>query len=125
MSKTEKFLGLGVLIAIVIAVSAYAHVGGMKAGAVLPSDSSATNYTEVTASNGIAVGTAQQFQVDSTGNIAMANSSGTTTLATVGCVQVYPTSTATKGTIRFNTQATTSLAGTAAGAVVWTYGTCP
>ncbi len=72
MNKTEKILGMGVLIAIVIALAAFSHSSNSaKAplGAVAPTDITATNYTELTASNGLAVGTSQQFQVDSSGII--------------------------------------------------------
>ncbi len=65
MSKVEKILGLGILIAIVIAVGAYLR-GDVSLG-VSPNDSSSTNYTQLTASDGLAVGTSQQFQVSSTG----------------------------------------------------------
>lgn len=80
MSKTEKFLGLGVLIAIVIAVSALIGAGsnGMKAGVVAPTDGSATNYTEITASAGYAGGALSQFQVDAVGGVTFGGSVNST-----------------------------------------------
>lgn len=60
MTKAEKILGIGVLIAIVIAVGAYVHKSEIvreivNAGAVATTDITASNFTEVTASNGMLI----------------------------------------------------------------------
>lgn len=99
------------LIAMIIAVlGVFLPQVSLNTGAVSPNDGDATNYTKVTASQGLAVGTSQQFQVDSSGIITnaasaaigtttsqaskfVADGSGTTTLAlftsaTATCVQM-------------------------------------
>lgn len=56
------------------------------------------------------------------------NAAGTiaTSTLSVGCILTTATSSATRIRIMFNTQATTSITGTASGTVVWGYGTtCP
>lgn len=80
MSKTEKFLGLGVLIAIVIAAVALFGVGSKASlGAVAPTDLNSTNFTQLTASDGLAVGSASQFQVGSTGSLVQSGGVSATT----------------------------------------------
>jgi hypothetical protein len=67
MNKQNFALGLA-LVAVVIAIGAYVSIGNLGSlGAISPNDLNATNYTELTASEGLAVGTSQQFQVSSTG----------------------------------------------------------
>ena len=80
MTKTEKVLGLGVLIAIVLAVGAL-FVGHAQApvGAVAPTDISATNLTEGTFRDGLAVGSLSQFQVGSTGALTQGGGVSATT----------------------------------------------
>jgi len=130
MSKTEKVLGVGVLIAIVIAVGALLQsAGGVNAGAVSPNDSASTNFTQLTASNGLAVGTSQQFQVDANGNIATAGSGTTTvgvttTSTTKGvCFNLIATSSATAINMTF--AASTTAASTVGIAPILRYGVCP
>lgn len=82
MSKTEKFLGLGVLIAIVIAVGAFLSAGSrevVSVGAVAPTDISSTNFTQLTASDGLAVGNLSQFQVGPSGSLVQGGGVSATT----------------------------------------------
>ena len=68
MSKGEKYLGVGILIAIVIAgFGIYLPSSSGPLGVISPNDTASTNFTQLTASDGLAVGTSQQFQVSSTG----------------------------------------------------------
>lgn len=71
MTKTEKILGLGVLIAMLIAVGAFLHQpkSVVSTGAVAPTDISSTNFTRLTALEGLAIGSLGQFQVGSTGSL--------------------------------------------------------
>ena len=71
MTKTEKILGLGVLIAMLIAVGAFLHQpkSVVSTGAVARTDISSTNFTRLTALEGLAVGSLGQFQVGSTGSL--------------------------------------------------------
>lgn len=137
MSKTEKVLGFGVLIAIVIAVGAFLQVGGISVGTISPNDLTSTNFTQLTASDGLAVGTSQQFQVSSvgavtagaisattgafSGDVTIPTVQGATSTLIVGQVQTYATSAATVVCQKYLEVATTS----ANGFVTWSYGVCP
>jgi len=67
------------------------------------------------------------------GNLTLSNgsvtiaipSTGTSTLATIGCIGGYATSSATAIKFIFNTSGTSTLSGTANGVVAWKYGVCP
>lgn len=76
---------------------------------------SATNYDAITLDNG--------NLTISNGSIVVATpSTGTSTLATVGCLQANATSSATKIKVVFSTAGATSTFG---GTAYWVYGTCP
>jgi hypothetical protein len=72
--------------------------------------------------NGLQVGTGQQFAVDGSGNVAFANSAGTSTLSGLGCMQMFATSSATAVKLVLSAAGATS---TFKGTAYWTYGTCP
>lgn len=63
--------------------------------------------------------------ITTTGPLTVTSTNTATSTTIVGCVQTTATSTATPIRLLYNTQATTSLSGTASGTVVWGYGTCP
>jgi len=115
------------LVAMVIAVfGLFLPQALLPTGAVSPNDGDATNYTKVTASQGLAVGTSQQFQVDSSGivtagNVSIPTAANATSTLTVGCMTSYATSSATSVKLKFLSVATTS----ANGFVTWSYGSCP
>jgi hypothetical protein len=71
--------------------------------------------------NGLQVGTSQQFAVDSSGNLAITNTSATSTIA-AGCMQLNATSSATSVKLVLSTAGATS---TFSGTAYWSYGTCP
>lgn len=117
------------LIAIVIALGALlSGPTGMKAGAISPTDGDATNLTAVTVSRGLAVGSASQFQVDSSGNIAVTGTATTSlsllsTSATKGaCIPFNATSTNTLLNLTF--AASTTAATTVGVAPIIRYGAC-
>lgn len=128
MNKEKFSFGMS-LVAIVIALGAlFSGPIGMKAGAIAPSDGDATNLTAVTVSRGLAVGSASQFQVDSSGNIAVAGT-GTTSLsltsssATKGaCIPFNATSSATLLNLTF--AASTTAVTTAGVAPIIRFGAC-
>ncbi|TCU78857.1 hypothetical protein EDE08_101639 [Bradyrhizobium sp. R2.2-H] len=72
--------------------------------------------------NGIYAGSAQQLTVDSSGNIALSNSSATSTISGVGCISAFATSSATPVKLVLSTLGATS---TFKGTAYWSYGTCP
>lgn len=137
MSKTEKVLGVGVLIAIVIAVGAFLQsAGGVSVGLVSPNDLTSTNFTQLTASDGLAVGTSQQFQVSSAG--ALSTSAGSLSVTGTGTSTVAVTTTSTTKGVCFNLIATssatainmtfaasTTAASTVGIAPILRYGVCP
>jgi len=143
MSKTEKVLGFGVLIAIVIAVGAFLQsAGGVSVGVVSPNDLTSTNFTQITASDGLAVGTSQQFQVSSAGVVSSSGALGTTagslSVTGTGTSTVAVTTTSTTKGVCFNLIATssatainmtfaasTTAASTVGIAPILRYGVCP
>jgi hypothetical protein len=69
MNKSNFALGVA-LVAIVIAVGSFLMGGKASVGAIATTDGDATNYSVVTASRGLAVGSSLQFQVSSTGAVS-------------------------------------------------------
>lgn len=94
MTKNQKILAAGIVIAIVIA--SLLVLGGHKngnVGAIAPSDLAASNFTEVTASNGLAVGTSQQFQISSAGAVTLGASGTAVANLAIGTCYIRPRAT--------------------------------
>lgn len=116
----------GILVAIVIATGSYffpqtsEKVGGTRFPNGISADSTSPLDGEVR-------GTDLTITDDATisgGVLSVPTSLGATSTLTVGRIQTYATSSATRICIDFNTQATTTIAGTARGVVTWFYGGC-
>lgn len=58
------------------------------------------------------------------GTLDVPTAASATSTLTIGRIQAYATSSATRICLDFNTQATTTIAGTANGVVTWKYGAC-
>lgn len=110
MTKIEKILAAGVLVAIVIALGTL--LGGHKSsvGAISPTDGSASNFTELTASAGLAVGSSQQFQISSAGVMTLGTSGTAINRLNRGICFIKPYAT----TITASSSATVDCQGTAA-----------
>lgn len=107
-------MAAGIVIAIVIASLAFlGHEG--KLGAIAPTDITASNFTEVTASNGLAVGTSQQFQVSSTGVVLLGTSGSSVSRLNIGTCYVRSRAT----TITASSTALVECQGTAAVNAPW------
>lgn len=60
------------------------------------------------------------------GDIVVTTSNTATSTLTVGCIQMYATSTETALRLEFNTtNSTSTINGDSSGLVAWTYGSCP
>lgn len=104
----NKLLALGVVAALVMAALALVQ------SPVATTLGGTTNFDAITLDDGDLTISDGNFVWD-------APSSGTSTLATVGCIQAYATSSATTIKLVYNTVASS----TGNGFVLWAYGTCP
>lgn len=103
---------------VAVGIAIWGNLGNGNLGAATSGNT--TNFDAITLDNGNLTLT--------NGSISVANpTSGTSTLATIGCINAYATSSATKIKLIFNTTATTtSINGsTPSGFVLWAYGNCP
>ena len=78
--------------------------------------------------NGYATTTASNGNIETSGDITVTTANNATSTITVGCVQMYATSTATAVHLTFGSAAhatTTTQGVTSTGLVAWIYGACP
>lgn len=127
---TNKNLTIGIILAIVVAFGGYFFPQvGKNFGAI--TDTSYFDYFNAATGggfqiNGVTVHSASVLKTTTAGGTLNVTTSDTATSTSIlGCVQTTATSTQTAIRLLYNTQATTSISGTAAGTVVWGYGTCP
>src|SRR5215207_8716139 len=105
----------GIVVGLLASASGVVNLGGIY------------NQTSNYFSQGIYAGLTNQFSVDTdgdvttSGDVVITTAANATSSLTVGCINATATSSATPVKLVFNTQATTSLQGAAAGAVVWQY----
>lgn len=104
------------VVAIVIAIAGLFFPLVQRVGSAL-TFAGVTNYDAITLDSG-------NLTV-SNGNIVIAKTTGTTTISSIGCHNVYPTSTATVGHFVYGVIGTTTVSGTSNGSVQWQYGVCP
>lgn len=119
-------LSLGVaLVALLVAIGGYFYPQhAQQVGTIL--DTSNFDWFQATTNGGFKVGS--NTIINGSGNISQPTSNSATSSATVGCIQMYATSTATA--IHFEISTTTSLATYSGGSipnggVSWRYGSCP
>ncbi len=119
MTKTEKILGLGVLVAIVIATGAFLHKPAqqLSTGAASATDSASTNFTQLTTTGDVTFG-------GGTDALVLTTSDSATSSMTVGCINLYASTTATANRLRIIATATTIYPYTGL-AVLPQYGSCP
>ncbi|MEK7136401.1 MAG: hypothetical protein AAB821_02315 [Patescibacteria group bacterium] len=120
---TLSVTGISTLTGAVTAASTLAVTGastltGAVTSAGIITGDDVTSVDDVTAGDDLVV---------SGGALTVTTTNAATSTISVGCVQMYPTSTATAARFSFNTSSATSTIGgaAAAGFVTWNYGTCP
>lgn len=122
MTKIEKYLAVGVLIAIVIAIASFGRTPKATDTGVYAGIGSNTNFYSLQTDAGITSG----------GTLTVTTTNTATSTAKFGCIQGVATSTATP--IHFELSTTTALAtysggtaitSTVGGVVAWRYGACP
>lgn len=92
---------------------------------VPPKQGGVTNFDALTLDNGDLTITNGGITLSTSGkSVSIPTGASATSTITVGRTQTYATSSATKICLDFNTQATTTIAGTANGVVTWQYGSC-
>ncbi|MEK7461512.1 MAG: hypothetical protein AAB586_00345 [Patescibacteria group bacterium] len=128
------------IISVVLAVVFGVLVVSLVTNAVTTISTSITTAGDITTSAGNIAATTGTLTVGGvstlTGDVTMSGGNGGLTLTTannatstiqVGCIQMYATSTATAVRFLFHASTTisTTVTGTAAGYLLWGYGTCP
>lgn len=113
INKIKEWGGLVALIAIVLFLVFGRGGNTSKFGTVSPTDGSATNFTEVTASNGMYIGGNGLFMANGSllninGTSQQAQQSSITSTTTVPCIIPPPTATSTLDVTLNITQATTT-----------------
>lgn len=124
MEKLNKFSGVIAIVAVLIAIFAWNSKSSSFGGTRFPQGLSADSTSPVA---GEVRGTDLTITDDATisgGVLSVPTGAGATSTLTIGRIHMYATSSATQICIDFNTQATTTIAGTANGAVTWKYGSC-